>query len=263
MQALSFRLGSTALLYCMPCLPLIEPPLIPPAFALRAILPTTFHTPTIWRQQRTFRIGQQRYVFLNIVPIDVLTPQKPVPKQRLTEIVNEVGSPPKNIDIIRPIEFLQGLRYNFCICQQLRAQPCLILEHQHHRKSPPGSIVLSLSLSVLTFPQNTTLQSLISEISASPQQKSFKFVVTSTIMEQQNPASHPRIVSSNEPTQTLSSDTSTTGGSAGSAAGKRGMHSATGAYWNKQQDGMWSHKYEKQESKGFDVIVTVIWVAMV
>jgi len=40
------------------------------------------------------------------------------------------------------------------------------------------------------------------------------------------------------------------------------MHSATGAYWNKQQDGMWSLKYEKQESKGFDVIVNVIWISI-
>ncbi len=34
--------------------------------------------------------------------------------------------------------------------------------------------------------------------------------------------------------------------------GKRGMHSASGAYWNSEKDGMWNFKYEKSESKGFD-----------
>ena len=41
---------------------------------------------------------------------------------------------------------------------------------------------------------------------------------------------------------------------------KRGMHSASGAYWNNERDGMWSLKYDKAESKGFDVIISVIWI---
>jgi len=44
--------------------------------------------------------------------------------------------------------------------------------------------------------------------------------------------------------------------------GRRGMHSATGAYWNNDTDGMWSWKYDGGESKGMDVIVSVIWVAV-
>ncbi|KAI9717726.1 MAG: hypothetical protein M1828_007129 [Chrysothrix sp. TS-e1954] len=44
--------------------------------------------------------------------------------------------------------------------------------------------------------------------------------------------------------------------------GRRGMHSATGAYWNDQTDGMWNFKWEGGEGRGMDVVVSVIWVAV-
>lgn len=44
--------------------------------------------------------------------------------------------------------------------------------------------------------------------------------------------------------------------------GRRGMHSATGAYWNERTDGMWSFKYEGGENKGLDVVISVIWIAI-
>lgn len=42
------------------------------------------------------------------------------------------------------------------------------------------------------------------------------------------------------------------------------MHSATGAFWNNEKDGMWSYKYEKGQAdgNGFDVIVSVVWVSL-
>ncbi len=40
------------------------------------------------------------------------------------------------------------------------------------------------------------------------------------------------------------------------------MHSATGAYWNNERDGMWSYKYE-EEGKGFDVVISVIWISII
>ena len=48
----------------------------------------------------------------------------------------------------------------------------------------------------------------------------------------------------------------------GIGGGKRGMHSATGAFWNNERDGMWSHKYE-EEGKGFDVVISVIWISII
>jgi hypothetical protein len=49
---------------------------------------------------------------------------------------------------------------------------------------------------------------------------------------------------------------------AGEAPGRRGMHSAAGAYWNNEKDGMWSFKYEGGEKRGMDVVVMVMWVGL-
>jgi hypothetical protein len=40
------------------------------------------------------------------------------------------------------------------------------------------------------------------------------------------------------------------------------MHSATGAYWDEKKDGMWTFKYDGGESKGLDVVVMLIWIAI-
>jgi hypothetical protein len=44
--------------------------------------------------------------------------------------------------------------------------------------------------------------------------------------------------------------------------GRRGMHSASGAYWNEETDGMWSYKYEGGDAKGMDVVIMLIWVSL-
>lgn len=44
--------------------------------------------------------------------------------------------------------------------------------------------------------------------------------------------------------------------------GRRGMHSAQGAYWNEETDGMWSYKYDGGETKGLDVVIMLIWIAL-
>lgn len=44
--------------------------------------------------------------------------------------------------------------------------------------------------------------------------------------------------------------------------GRRGMHSATGAFWDESKDGMWSYKYDGGEAKGLDVVIMIIWVAI-
>ncbi|KAF8459108.1 Tctex-1 [Terfezia claveryi] len=87
----------------------------------------------------------------------------------------------------------------------------------------------------------TILRSLCSE--STPEKASgcpYKFAVNSTII------------------QHLSSKPSTTG-SDGAGVGRRGMHSACGAYWNNDKDGTWSFKYE---AKGMDVVISIIWVAL-
>ena len=44
--------------------------------------------------------------------------------------------------------------------------------------------------------------------------------------------------------------------------GRRGMHSATGAYWDEKKDGMWTFKYDGGEGKGMDVVIMLIWIAI-
>ncbi|KAF6229572.1 hypothetical protein HO173_011427 [Letharia columbiana] len=103
---------------------------------------------------------------------------------------------------------------------------------------------------------NTTLQNLISESSHSGQQPLYKFAVTSTIIQHTTPHSSPvKDVPSNAGSQDAVG--------AGSAVGRRGMHSASGAYWDNKKDGMWNFKYEKAESKGFDVVLSILWISIV
>ncbi|KAL1995007.1 hypothetical protein VTN49DRAFT_1194 [Thermomyces lanuginosus] len=44
--------------------------------------------------------------------------------------------------------------------------------------------------------------------------------------------------------------------------GRRGLHSAAGAYWDVNRDGMWTFKYPGGEERGLDVVVTVTWFAV-
>ncbi|KAF2166786.1 hypothetical protein M409DRAFT_66358 [Zasmidium cellare ATCC 36951] len=91
---------------------------------------------------------------------------------------------------------------------------------------------------------NNILKSLISESEAASSK--YKFVVNTTIIQH---LSDPRGVGSDG----LSGD---------KKVGRRGMHSASGAFWNNEKDGMWSYKYEGGEGKGMDIVVSVMWVAV-
>ncbi|EEH41566.1 hypothetical protein PAAG_03129 [Paracoccidioides lutzii Pb01] len=42
-------------------------------------------------------------------------------------------------------------------------------------------------------------------------------------------------------------------------AGKRGMYSASGAYWDVKLDGMWTFKYPNAEDKGLDLVLNIVW----
>lgn len=75
----------------------------------------------------------------------------------------------------------------------------------------------------------------------SQQQSKWKFVVNSTIIQ------HRSSSVLDEAGKQVS-------------AGRRGMHSAAGAYWNNERDGMWSFKYEAADKMGLDVIVGIVWI---
>ena len=61
--------------------------------------------------------------------------------------------------------------------------------------------------------------------------------------------------------QGLVDKSSAADGEAGNA-GKRGLHSAAGAFWDVNRDGMWTFKYPGGEEKGLDVVVSVTWFAV-
>jgi hypothetical protein len=122
--------------------------------------------------------------------------------------------------------------------------------------------------------QNSILKSLISESSPSGGSPSFKYAVNSTIIQHLVPTSSLNKSKASPPATTdasTESDAKITTSDAKSEAkstdgkphvGRRGMHSATGAYWNEKTDGMWSFKYEGGESKGLDVVISVIWISL-
>lgn len=100
--------------------------------------------------------------------------------------------------------------------------------------------------------QNTILKSLISETSTGPNnQPPFKYAVNSTIIQ-------------HAPTFSRTADGDAAEDQTASLAkvGRRGMHSAAGAYWNSEKDGMWSFKYDGGEKKGLDVVINVMWIAL-
>ncbi|GAB7334994.1 hypothetical protein MBLNU13_g06861t1 [Cladosporium sp. NU13] len=109
---------------------------------------------------------------------------------------------------------------------------------------------------------NSILQSLISETSAlalhEPSENTvdgsrYKFAVNSTIIQH---LSDPRSAGS----EGEASEERV--GEVQKSVGRRGMHSASGAYWNNERDGMWSFKYEGGESKGMDIVVSIMWIGV-
>jgi hypothetical protein len=113
---------------------------------------------------------------------------------------------------------------------------------------------------------NSILKALISESSSeSTGSSKYKFAVNSTIIQH---LSDPRPAGTETGTQTEAGggEKSEEGVSMGTdevkKVGRRGMHSASGAYWNNERDGMWSYKYEVGEGKGMDIVISVMWIAV-
>ncbi|KAK4195940.1 Tctex-1 [Triangularia verruculosa] len=82
----------------------------------------------------------------------------------------------------------------------------------------------------------------------------YKFAINSTIVQHVVPTSQL-----NKPTSTAND--AEAAAAAKKQAGRRGMHSATGGYWNEKTDGMWSYKWDG-DAKGLDVVLMLIWIAV-
>ncbi|CAI7652962.1 hypothetical protein PCG10_006038 [Penicillium crustosum] len=94
---------------------------------------------------------------------------------------------------------------------------------------------------------NTILKALITATAPTDSSKPppYRFTVNSTIVQQ-------GVI-----------DPSVAADGALSNAGKRGMHSASGAFWDVNRDGMWTFKYTGAEDRGMDVVVCVTWFSVV
>ncbi|KAK4447902.1 dynein light chain Tctex-type [Podospora aff. communis PSN243] len=84
----------------------------------------------------------------------------------------------------------------------------------------------------------------------------FKFAVNSTIIQHVVPTSQLSKSAGTSPAPTEENSPAKKG-----QAGRRGMHSATGGFWNEKTDGMWSFKFDG-EDKGLDVVIMLIWIAV-
>ncbi|EEP80943.1 conserved hypothetical protein [Uncinocarpus reesii 1704] len=102
---------------------------------------------------------------------------------------------------------------------------------------------------------NKILQSLISATTSNdstsspspsdPKQPSFRFTVNCTIIQQ----------GLTDPVPSGSSPDP----SSREATGRRGMHAASGAYWDVKRDGMWTYKYTNGMEKGLDLVLNIVW----
>lgn len=147
------------------------------------------------------------------------------------------------------------------------------MEHNHHCTKFLKLNVPTCAISDEHLLQNSILRSLISESSPAGGTPSYKYAVNSTIIQHLVPTSalnkaklsHDSSIPHAESEAKISTSDAKTDATSTDGkphVGRRGMHSATGAYWNEKTDGMWSFKYEGGESKGLDVVISVIWIAI-
>lgn len=95
------------------------------------------------------------------------------------------------------------------------------------------------------------------ETEATPTPK-YKYAVTSTVIQNLDP---PNTNSTGTSTTEDAAEHATNGDvTQAPTSGRRGMHSATGAYWNNSTDGMWTYKWDGADKRGCDVVLSVIWM---
>lgn len=98
------------------------------------------------------------------------------------------------------------------------------------------------------------LQSIISEASNADSDKTYKYIVNSTIIQH---LTDPRPEGSSQ----LGSESVSLGSDAVKPVGRRGMNSSSGAYWDDSKDGLWSYKYTGAEGKGMDIVISITWIS--
>ncbi|KAK1750830.1 dynein light chain Tctex-type [Echria macrotheca] len=101
------------------------------------------------------------------------------------------------------------------------------------------------------------IQKVLKAVMSEAPGSAYKFAINSTIVQHVVPTSQ---LSKPTSASATPSDDKSAPAKKGQA-GRRGMHSATGGYWNEKTDGMWSFKFDG-EDKGLDVVLMLIWIAV-
>ncbi|SPO06667.1 related to cytoplasmic dynein light chain [Cephalotrichum gorgonifer] len=107
---------------------------------------------------------------------------------------------------------------------------------------------------------NSILKAVIAESTTASAPPTHKFAVNSTIVQHLVPTSQLNKSKGSSAAAAETGDAVSTDGKP--HVGRRGMHSATGAYWDEKRDGMWSFKYDGGEGKGMDVVISLIWIGI-
>ncbi|CAI6338674.1 unnamed protein product [Periconia digitata] len=106
-------------------------------------------------------------------------------------------------------------------------------KYEHEKVSDWNTAIInSILQAVIKESQSATVDS------KSPPPPGHKFVANSTIIQH---IGHP---------------------SEAATAGRRGMHSAVGAFWNTDKDGTFSYKWDGADTKGMDVVISINWIGI-
>ncbi|KAK3381300.1 Tctex-1 [Podospora didyma] len=89
----------------------------------------------------------------------------------------------------------------------------------------------------------------------------YKFAVNSTIVQHVVPNAQLNKSTGTSTAKAEDDSLTTTPPAKKGQAGRRGMQSSTGGYWNEKTDGMWSFKYDGGD-KGLDAVIMLIWIAV-
>lgn len=107
--------------------------------------------------------------------------------------------------------------------------------YDHSKVAEWNTAIIQTMLQSLISKTSSTADSSASSDSAQP---AYKYIANSTIIQ--------HIGSPSEPEK----------------HGRRGMHSAVGAFWNNEKDGTYSYKWDAAEKKGMDIVITITWIAI-
>jgi len=91
--------------------------------------------------------------------------------------------------------------------------------------------------------------------------QAYKFAINSCIIQQHIPTSKSTSTSTGTSTAAAEKEAPAATPAKKGPGGRRGMHSATGGFWNEKTDGMWSFKFDSKD-KDLDIVIMLVWMGV-